>query len=85
MQLFNECSIIAVDTEGRLLKRRPDRVMYNGQEVIVVDFKFGTERTGYHDQVREYMQLLNSMGYPHVRGYLWFVYSNTIQEVRSSL
>ena len=84
-QLFNECSIIAVDTEGRLLKRRPDRVMYNGQEVIVVDFKFGSERTEYHDQVREYMQLLNSMGYPHVRGYLWFVYSNTIQEVRSSL
>ena len=84
-KLFNECIIIAVDNDGKLMKRRPDRVMTNGQEVIVVDFKFGTERKEYHDQVSQYMQLLTSMGYEQVKGYLWFVYSNIIKEVKANI
>ena len=81
-KLFNECSIIAIDTEGKLMKRRPDRVMTNGKEVVVVDFKFGTERDEYHNQVRQYVQLLRSMGYQNVKGFLWFVYSNIIKQVK---
>jgi hypothetical protein len=57
--------------------------MTDGQETIVVDFKFGNERDGYHDQVRQYMSLLTQMGMPHVKGYLWFVYSNKIVPVNS--
>jgi hypothetical protein len=64
------------------MKRRPDRVMTNGKEVVVVDFKFGTERDEYHNQVRQYVQLLRSMGYQNVKGFLWFVYSNIIKQVK---
>ena len=79
--LFNECSIIRTDEQGELVERRPDRVMTDGSRTIVVDFKFGAQREEYHQQVREYMQLLQQMGHTQVEGYLWYVYSNQIKEV----
>ena len=79
--LFNECTILSVE-DGQLHERRPDRVMTNGHEWIIVDFKFGAPHPEYHDQVREYMQLLASMGHQHISGYLWYVYSNRIEEVK---
>ena len=82
-KLFNECSIILME-EGKLVERRPDRVMTNGKETHVVDFKFGHPCEEYHEQVRQYMQLLRSMKLPHVRGWLWYVYSNKIEEVQIS-
>lgn len=78
--LFNECSILSVEN-GNVIERRPDRVMTDGKEWVVVDFKFGSPKDEYHDQVREYMQLLADMGHKNIKGYLWFVYSNNIQEV----
>ena len=80
-QLFNECSILCVDSQGNMLERRPDRVMTDGQETHVVDFKFGHPHSEYLDQVREYMQLLRSMGMPNVKGWLWYVYNNKVEEV----
>ena len=81
--LYNECTILNVDSaSGRVYERRPDRVMTDGHETVVVDFKFGRERDEYHAQVREYMSLLNDMSFPCVRGFLWFVYSNQIIEVK---
>ncbi len=80
--LFNECAILDVDPETDVAyERRPDRVMTDGKETVVVDFKFGRPRNDYHDQVRTYMQLLGKMGHEHVRGYLWYVFSNEIVEV----
>ena len=81
--LYNECTILTHDPlTGSLLERRPDRVMTDGRQTIVVDFKFGREREEYHSQVRQYMQLLTDMGLPQVKGYLWLVYSNQILEVK---
>ena len=82
-QLFNECSILTFE-QGAMKERRPDRVMTDGRETHVVDFKFGHPRDEYHDQVREYMHLLRSMGMPNVKGWLWYVYSNKIEEVQST-
>ena len=78
--LFNECTILSIE-DGQVKERRPDRVMNDGEEWVVVDFKFGAPKPEYHDQVREYMQLLASMGHDHITGYLWYVYSNRIEEV----
>ena len=85
-QLFNECSILYVDKEsGKVRERRPDRVMTDGKEIIVVDFKFGqpTEAhlADYRRQVTDYMSLLKDMGNTQVSGYLWFVYSNQIIQI----
>ena len=78
--LFNECTILTVE-DGEVIERRPDRVMTDGNEWVVVDFKFGSPKDEYHDQVRQYMQLLSDMGHSNIKGFLWFVYSNKITEV----
>ncbi|SNU04747.1 ATP-dependent exoDNAse (exonuclease V) beta subunit (contains helicase and exonuclease domains) [Prevotellaceae bacterium MN60] len=80
-KLFNECSILRLDEQGMVEERRPDRVMTDGKETHVVDFKFGRPRPEYQEQVREYMQLLEQMQMPNVHGWLWYVYSNKIEEV----
>ena len=81
--LFNERTILTVEN-GEVIERRPDRVMTDGREWVVVDFKFGSPKDEYHDQVRQYMQLLADMGHTHIKGYLWFVYSNKIEEVMNN-
>ena len=81
--LFNECTILDIDKQsGKVYERRPDRVMTDGNEMIVVDFKFGHQKEEYHQQVKEYMDLLSSMGYNNIKGFLWYVYTNKIVEVK---
>lgn len=79
-KLYNECTILSM-SDGQVVERRPDRVMTDGKEMIVVDFKFGKPKTEYHEQVREYMDLLHKMGHENIKGYLWYVYNNKIEEV----
>ena len=79
--LFNECTILTME-DGEVKERRPDRVMTDGKKWVVVDFKFGSPKPEYNDQVQEYMQLIKTMQpEAEVNGYLWFVYSNKIEEV----
>lgn len=78
-RLFNECTILDYDKEsGDIYEHRPDRVMTDGKEIIVVDFKFGKPREEYHEQVQRYMSLLMRMGYEKVSGYIWYVVRNEI-------
>ena len=77
-KLYNECTILLPNGD----ERRPDRVMTRDNQTVVIDFKFGHQREEYYEQVREYMNLLQQMGHQQVSGYLWFVYSNQIIEVK---
>lgn len=82
--LFNECTILDYDAATDTVREhRPDRVMKDEKtgEVVIVDFKFGSPRPEYVEQVNRYKTLTQNMGYPNVKGYLWFVYSNRIEEV----
>ncbi|MCQ2067222.1 MAG: UvrD-helicase domain-containing protein [Bacteroidaceae bacterium] len=72
--LFNEASVLFRNGD-RVGTRRPDRVMTDGSETIVVDFKFGRENEEHMHQVQEYMELLGRMGFNNIRGYVWYVYS----------
>lgn len=80
--LFNECDIIWQE-RGELHTRRPDRVMMRGNEIVVIDFKFGKQNKKYNKQVQEYMQLLTRMGYlkENIKGYLWYVEEDLIEKV----
>ena len=80
--LFNECTILEHNPiTDEVREHRPDRVMKRGDEVVIVDFKFGKPQPAHADQIRRYISLTNSMGYTDVKGYLWYVYSDTIEEV----
>lgn len=79
-KLFNECEIIWM-TDNGLLQRRPDRVMLRGNEMVVVDFKFGKPKQSHRRQVQTYIDLLTRMNYQNITGYLWYVDENQIERV----
>lgn len=68
-------------TDGQ--EHRPDRVIFNGQEVFVLDYKFGAERKeSYIWQVRSYMKLYRQLGYKP-KGAVWYVPDDEVVEVKS--
>lgn len=84
--LYNECSIV-LHEDGKTITKRPDRVMTRGNraqgtdETIVIDFKFGKYKTEHREQVAEYVDILRQQGRSSVKGYLWYLYSGSIEEV----
>lgn len=65
----NEKSII--DAYGK--SYRPDKVLFAGERVIVIDYKFTAQKSKSHiAQVHGYRELLQQMGYPDVSTYLFY-------------
>ncbi|MBQ0016548.1 MAG: hypothetical protein KBT04_06155, partial [Bacteroidales bacterium] len=63
--------------------KRPDRIIFNPDSTLVVDFKTGKEQPNHNQQVKEYCDAIRQMGYPHVRGFLIYISTNgiTVREV----
>ncbi|MDR1527172.1 MAG: UvrD-helicase domain-containing protein [Dysgonamonadaceae bacterium] len=78
---YQEYSIIT-EEEHEIVNKRPDRVLFSGDETIVVDYKFGSAHPVHKKQVKQYMHLLETMHYPHVKGYLWYVGERKVEEIR---
>ncbi|MGN0202055.1 MAG: UvrD-helicase domain-containing protein [Candidatus Cryptobacteroides sp.] len=66
-----------IDTDGEIY--RPDRVIVNGDEVTVIDYKFGEKNPRYRRQVEKYAGIFRRMGYREVRSYIWYVASDTVE------
>lgn len=81
--LYNECNIIVSPDKTKTRNRRPDRVMTRGEEAVVVDFKFASNKyeKDYKLQVSEYMSYLRDLGYKQVEGYIWYVYRNEVVSI----
>ncbi len=75
--VLNETDILSKGDQ----KYRPDRVMIDKDKVIVLDYKFGKEEKSYDPQVRNYVNLIRTIGYKNVEGYLWYVESDRIEKV----
>ena len=76
-RVLNETSILAPGT----IVRRPDRVMINEKQAIVIDYKTGEKNAKYRYQLLTYLRLLKEMGY-EVKAYLWYILNDEIEEVR---
>ncbi|MCQ2075765.1 MAG: UvrD-helicase domain-containing protein [Bacteroidaceae bacterium] len=76
---MKECTIIYRDENSNHVERRPDKVIYDDKETIVIDYKTGGRRPEHEVQVRNYMDLLSSMGYHNVKGFLWYITSSKAQ------
>lgn len=62
--------------------RRPDRIVANGKETVVIDYKFGEETSASHTrQVKEYMNLLAGAGFPSPRGIVWYPLLNRKERI----
>lgn len=69
-----------IDSDG--LVYRPDRVVLRPDGgVTIIDYKFGSHRKKYEDQVRNYMSLYKSMGYSKVDGALWYVWEDVEKSI----
>lgn len=62
--------------------RRPDRVITCDSETIVIDYKFGLNRSAsYSRQMKEYINLLEQMGHKNIKGYIWYVSLEDVEQV----
>lgn len=76
-KVLNEVNII--DTDGGVL--RPDRVVVDGGEVKIIDYKFGEHYPKYERQMNKYADVWRRMGYEKVSAYLWYVHTGEIVQV----
>lgn len=62
--------------------QRPDRVIFKGDEAIVIDFKFGKKKSKtYNKQVERYKKLIYDLGFKNVKGYVLYGKLSEIEEV----
>ncbi|MBN2633624.1 MAG: UvrD-helicase domain-containing protein [Bacteroidales bacterium] len=62
--------------------RRPDRIIFDGEKVKVIDYKFGEDTDRQHAvQVRRYCNLLKDMGFMDSEGYIWYVEKDLVIKV----
>lgn len=81
-KVMNECSLLYRDEDGKVKEDRPDRVLIGKDETVVIDFKFGKQKSEHHQQVHRYMSQLQQMTGREVKGFLWYVYPNQVVEVK---
>jgi len=75
--VLNEATVLLPSGSAR----RPDRVMMDGDKVVVVDYKFGVPEKRHTLQAAEYKRVLNAMGYKDVEAYLWYLEKDVIELV----
>lgn len=67
-KILNEQGIIISATETR----RPDKIILKTEETIVIDYKTGIPNAKHLKQVQVYADTLREMGYPNVRGIVFY-------------
>jgi len=77
-QVLNEQGII--NNEGEL--RIPDRMISNGKEMIVIDYKFAIPLEEHKTQVLEYIKLIQNLQNLPVKGYLYYPLEEKIIEIK---
>jgi predicted RecB family nuclease len=81
-EIITEKSLLLPASMNKGASRRPDRIMSSKNETVIVDYKFGYMKKDSHKtQVKNYMQLLDTMKYPDVKGYVWYVDLDSIEEI----
>lgn len=75
--ILNETSLI--DTDGEVY--RPDRVVIDGGQVRIIDYKFGEHYRKYERQLKIYADIWRRMGHEDVKSWLWFVHTGEIKEI----
>lgn len=69
VKVLNETGILSPD--GNLW--RPDRIVFLTDKVVVIDYKTGKPDTKYQNQIDNYANLLQQMGYERVEGRILYL------------
>ncbi len=73
-KIKTECDIILPD--GNM--KRPDRLMFKDNEVIILDYKTGMKENKHMEQIRGYESVLGLMGYDVAGKYLLYLEQNEL-------
>ena len=76
--VYPEFSIIMKEKDT-ITTKRPDRVLLSRDTTLVIDYKFGEPHRSHEEQMQEYLTLLQTMNYPHVEGFIWYVEKGIVQ------
>jgi ATP-dependent exoDNAse (exonuclease V) beta subunit len=61
--------------------KRPDLILIKETETIVLDYKTGLPKSSYNNQVLSYKKLLEEIGYPNVKCYLFYTGIKEIKQI----
>jgi len=76
VEYFKEDLVIKTEPEILMAdgkSSRPDRLVFNGMKVTVIDFKTGKPEEKHKQQVRYYMDIMKQLGYEPVKGVLLYM------------
>jgi ATP-dependent exoDNAse (exonuclease V) beta subunit len=76
-QVMNEKEILLEN--GDIL--RPDRIVIDGKNAAVIDYKTGNPKETHEEQISSYASALQKMGYSQVRKFLVYVGTNEVEEI----
>ncbi len=82
-RIYNECDIL-IEENGVVTSKRPDRVLLGDLETIIIDYKFGESHPAHRKQMQQYIRVMEKMGYPGIRAYLWYVKKNLVYSVSNT-
>ena len=77
VEVFNESSLL--NDFNEII--RPDKIVYLGDEVHVIDFKTGEEKREHYNQVQDYKDCLGKISSQEIRGFLYYLNGAVLREV----
>ena len=75
--IYNETDLIG--SNNSIL--RPDRLCLKPNEAVVIDYKTGSIMESHKGQVLTYLNMVKSMGYANVKGFLVYL-NETLQVIK---
>jgi len=83
-RFFNTSLVIKNEKEiltsnGKII--RPDKLIFEEEQISVIDYKTGKEEESHKKQITEYANVLSQMGYCKVKKYLLYINGNKVVEV----
>ncbi len=66
---------------GKYEAKRPDKIIFKEKETIVIDFKSGLQTNKNEKQVKLYKKVLQEMGFPNVKGFLYYTTNLDLIEI----
>ncbi|OHX66062.1 UvrD-helicase domain-containing protein [Flammeovirga pacifica] len=82
--VLNETEIISPRKEvmKASIIDRPDRLMYKGQEAVVIDYKTGNYNDQHEIQIKRYGTALKKMGFKQIKLILLYTENNEVHHVK---
>jgi ATP-dependent exoDNAse (exonuclease V) beta subunit len=71
-----------ISERGKIL--RPDRIIFSGNEVCIIDYKTGAPHEKDVLQIKSYLKAMKKMNYAEVKGFLYYLGEGRIEEVSLS-